>query len=78
MRAVPERVGRRLIGLGQPGSPASLGRSGATPWPGTAGSLGAAQGRELRPAWYVTFGATAVVLVGAAATPSQSFSPPAP
>ena len=62
--AADSALTRRLIGLGQPGSPASLGRSGATPWPGTAGSLGAAQGRELRPAWYVTFGAAAVVLVG--------------
>ena len=98
---------------------------GAARWPGAAGPLGAGQARELRPAWYVTFGAAAVVLVGVstaaflagggtdqpgprvtpavdtylmqhdivsgvapvtsarygprpAATPSQSFSPPAP
>ena len=122
--AADSALTRRLIGLAQPGSPAAPGRSGATPWLG-AGSLGAAQGRELRPAWYVTFGAAAVVLVGVstaaflagggadqpeprvtpavdtylmqhdivsgvapvtsarygprpAATPSQSFSPPAP
>jgi anti-sigma factor RsiW len=52
--AADSALTRRLIGLGQPG---------ATPWPG-AGSLAAAHGRELRPAWYVTFGAAAVVLVG--------------
>ena len=119
---------RRLMGLAQPGSPTGPGQPGATPWSrlGAVGSLAAAHaGRELRPAWYVTFGATAVVLVGVstaaflagggtdqpgprvtpavdtylmqhdivsgvapvtsarygprpAATPSQSFSPPAP
>jgi anti-sigma factor RsiW len=61
--AADSALTRRLIGLGQPGSPAALGQPGATPWPG-ARSLAAAQGRELRPAWYVTFGAAAVVLVG--------------
>ncbi len=61
--AADSALTRRLIGLGQPGSPAAPGQRGATPWPG-AGSLAAAHGRELRPAWYVTFGAAAVVLVG--------------
>jgi anti-sigma factor RsiW len=61
--AADSALTRRLIGLAQPGSPAAPGQPGATPWPG-AGSLAAAHGRELRPAWYVTFGAAAVVLVG--------------
>lgn len=61
--AADSALTRRLIGLAQPGSPAAPGRSGATPWLG-AGSLAAGHGRELRPAWYVTFGAAAVVLVG--------------
>ena len=58
---------RRLMGLAQPGSPTGPGQPGATPWSrlGAVGSLAAAHaGRELRPAWYVTFGAAAVVLVG--------------
>ena len=61
--AADSALTRRLIGLAQPGSPAAPGRSGATPWLG-AGSLAAGHGRELRPAWYDTFGAAAVVLVG--------------
>jgi anti-sigma factor RsiW len=61
--AADSALTRRLIGLAQPGGPAALGQPGATPRPG-GGSLAAAAGRELRPAWYVTFGAAAVVLVG--------------
>jgi len=56
--AADSALTRRLIGLGQ---------SGAAPWPGLggAGSLAPGQAaRELRPAWYVTFGAAAVVMVG--------------
>jgi anti-sigma factor RsiW len=55
---------RRLMGLAQPDA---LGQPGTTPWSrlGAVGSLAAAHdGRELRPAWYVTFGAAAVALVG--------------
>ena len=58
---------RRLIGLAQPDGPAGPGGAGPTPWPRMAESdpIGSARGgREVRPAWYVTFGATAVVLVG--------------
>jgi anti-sigma factor RsiW len=57
---------RRLIGLAQPGGASS----GPVPWSrlGAAGSLAAAYGgRELRPAWYVTFGAAAVIMVGVSA-----------
>jgi anti-sigma factor RsiW len=53
---------RRLIGLGQPGQAPPRG-----PWPGIPGPVPQAQAqaaRELRPAWYVTFGAAAAVLVG--------------
>jgi anti-sigma factor RsiW len=60
---------RRLIGLGQPGGAARAGSSGQAPWSRLgAGSLAAAYGgRELRPAWYVTFGAAAVIMVGVSA-----------
>jgi anti-sigma factor RsiW len=52
---------RRLIGLAQPGPAAQGGR----PRPAATGSFATAQGgREVRPSWYVTIGATAVVLVG--------------
>jgi anti-sigma factor RsiW len=53
---------RRLIGLGQPGQSPPGG-----PRPGIPGPVPQAQAqaaRELRPAWYVTFGAAAAVLVG--------------
>jgi anti-sigma factor RsiW len=54
---------RRLMGLARPG-----GQSGPAPWPAVGGgSLAAAHGRELRPAWYVTFGAAAVILAGVSA-----------
>jgi anti-sigma factor RsiW len=55
---------RRLIGLAQPSGSAAQGghprwsRSAAT------GSYATAQGREVRPSWYVAIGATAVVVVG--------------
>ena len=65
--AADSALTRRLIGLAQPGSPAGGASPGAAPWSRRARRLTgrAAHGaRELRPAWYVTFGATAVVLVG--------------
>ncbi len=58
---------RRLIGLAQPGSPSSPDQAGQEPWPGMAASdpIGPGRGgREVRPAWYVAWGATAVVVVG--------------
>jgi len=62
---------RRLIGLAQPGGAVPAGPPGPVSWSRLgAGSLAAGYGgRELRPAWYVTFGAAAVILasVGAAA-----------
>ena len=49
---------RRLMGMAQLGQPPS------GPWPGLNAAPGAPVARELRPAWYVTFGAAAAVLVG--------------
>jgi anti-sigma factor RsiW len=63
--AADSALTRRLIGLAQPGNEES--QSGAAPWSrlgGVRSLVSADSGRELRPAWYVTFGATAVVLVG--------------
>jgi anti-sigma factor RsiW len=50
----------RLMGL------ARSGQLPQGPWPAlpSPGSQGSAAARELRPAWYVTFGAAAAVLVG--------------
>jgi anti-sigma factor RsiW len=55
---------RRLIGLAHPGGTASSGQAGPRPWPASEPLGSARGGREARPAWYVTIGATAVVLVG--------------
>jgi anti-sigma factor RsiW len=58
---------RRLIGLAHPAGTAGPGGAGPGPWPRMAESdpIGSGRGgREVRPAWYVAFGATAVVLVG--------------
>jgi anti-sigma factor RsiW len=52
---------RRLMGLAQPGQPQT------GPWPVLAGGSTAQAHRELRPAWYITFGAAAAVLVGVGA-----------
>jgi anti-sigma factor RsiW len=55
---------RRLIGLAQPGGAASPGVSGPLPWPASEPLGSGRSGRDGRHAWYVAFGATAVVLVG--------------
>ncbi len=67
--AADSALTRRLIGLAQPGGPAPAGQPGPVPWSrlGAVGALAPAHGRELRPAWYVTFGAAAVILVGVSA-----------
>ncbi len=65
--AADSALTRRLIGLAQPGAPASPDQAGQGPWPRMARSdpIGSGRGgREVRPAWYVAVGATAVVLVG--------------
>jgi anti-sigma factor RsiW len=55
---------RRLMGLAHPGGATSPGQAGPRPWPAS-DPLGSDRGgREARPAWYVTMGATAVILVG--------------
>lgn len=60
---------RRLIGLARPDgtSPDDAGPEQASPWPRqpAASPFTPANGpREFRPSWYVTLGATAVVVVG--------------
>jgi anti-sigma factor RsiW len=55
---------RRLIGLAHPGGAMSPGQAGPPQWPASEPLGSERGGREVRPAWYVTIGATAVVLVG--------------
>ena len=55
---------RRLIGLAQPGGAASPGPSGPLSWPASQPLGSGRSGRDVRHAWYVAAGATAVVLVG--------------
>jgi anti-sigma factor RsiW len=55
---------RRLIGLAKPSGPGAQGGQPRWPRSAAAGSYATAQGREVRPSWYVAIGATAVVLVG--------------
>ena len=55
---------RRLMGLAQPGDAARQGGQARWSQMAAAGSFTSHGGRELRPSWYVAFGATAVVLVG--------------
>jgi anti-sigma factor RsiW len=65
--AADSALTRRLMGLAQPGGPASPDQVGPPSWLGMArsGPPGPGRGgREVRPAWYVAVGAAAVVLVG--------------
>jgi anti-sigma factor RsiW len=63
--AADSALTRRLMGLAQPGEHLDPSSSGASAWSRLSiGSLGSDHARELRPAWYVTFGAAAVVVVG--------------
>jgi anti-sigma factor RsiW len=61
---------RRLIGLAKPDGPvpdSTVPSEQASPWPGRAAVSPFAPtsgSREFRPSWYVTLGATAVVVVG--------------
>ena len=67
--AADSALTRRLIGLAKPDGTDPAGQPGPAPWPRPgAGALAPAQGaRELRPAWYVTFSAAAVILAGVGA-----------
>jgi anti-sigma factor RsiW len=58
---------RRLIGLAQPDGPASAGTAEPPPWPASEPLGSGRGGREVRPAWYVAVGATAVCVVGVGA-----------
>jgi anti-sigma factor RsiW len=62
--AADSALTRRLIGLAQPSGAA--GQGGQARWSrmSAASSYVPHGGRELRPSWYVAFGATAAVLVG--------------
>lgn len=55
---------RRLMGLAQPSGAGLQGGQARWSHMAAAGSFTSHGGRELRPSWYVAFGATAVVLVG--------------
>jgi len=55
---------RRLMGLAQPSGAALQGRHARWPHLAATGALASHGGREVRPSWYVAFGATAVVVVG--------------
>ena len=61
---------RRLIGLAKPDGPvpdSTVPPEQPSPWPGrttVSPFAPASGGREFRPSWYVTLGATAVVVVG--------------
>jgi anti-sigma factor RsiW len=63
--AADSALTRRLIGLAQPAG--SAGQGGAARWSRMSASatrIPVHGPRELRPSWYVAFGATAAVLVG--------------
>jgi len=55
---------RRLIGLAKPGGTGSASPAEPRPWPQSDPMGPGRGGREVRPAWYVAVGATAVVVVG--------------
>jgi len=61
--AADSALTRRLMGLAQPSGAAVRGGQARWSQMATAGSF-SAHAREVRPSWYVAFGATAVVLVG--------------
>jgi anti-sigma factor RsiW len=62
--AADSSLTRRLIGLGQPSGPAGHGGRARRSQMSAASSYAPHGGRDVRPSWYVTVGATAVVLVG--------------
>jgi anti-sigma factor RsiW len=62
--AADSELTRRLMGLAQPSGAGQRGGQARWSHMAAAGSFASHGGRELRPSWYVAFGATAVVLVG--------------
>jgi anti-sigma factor RsiW len=62
--AADSALTRRLMGLAQPSGAGLQGGQARWSHMATAGAFTSHGGRELRPSWYVAFGATAVVLVG--------------
>ncbi len=62
--AADSALTRRLMGLAQPSGAGLQGGQARWSHMAAAGSVTSRGGRELRPSWYVAFGATAVVLVG--------------
>ena len=62
--AADSALTRRLMGLAQPSGAALQGGQARWSQLAAAGSFPSHGGRELRPSWYVAFGATAAVLVG--------------
>ena len=62
--AADSALTRRLMGLAQPSGAGLQGGQARWSHMAAAGSFTSHGGRELRPSWYVAFGATAVVLVG--------------
>ena len=63
--AADSALTRRLMGLAQPSEPGGQGAEARWPRMSAAGGYASGRGpREVRPSWYVAFGATAAVLVG--------------
>ncbi len=62
--AADSALTRRLMGLAQPSGAGLQGGQARWSHMAAAGSFTSHGGREVRPSWYVAFGATAVVLVG--------------
>ncbi|HEY7144026.1 MAG TPA: zf-HC2 domain-containing protein [Streptosporangiaceae bacterium] len=71
---------RRLMGLARPGSPFAAGAGWPGGYAGPAAMPAGRSGREVRPAWYIALGCSAVFLasVGSAAFAAGGGSPPAP
>jgi anti-sigma factor RsiW len=67
---------RRLMGLAQPGSPFAAGSA----WPAgcAADAMRAGRSREIRPAWYVALGCSAVFLTSVGTAAFMAGGAPAP
>ncbi len=78
--AADSALTRRLIGLAQPGSPFASGPAWSAGYPATDPRPAGRGGRDVRPAWYVVLGCSAVFLtgVGTAAFMAGGPAQPAP